>query len=123
MSRQSRLPAKADAAVVMARAQAEAARLQLGVLQAQATQAIARQQVPLRRWGACKEQSVVHGDPCPVRRHRRSEGGWSSANLVASEPGHRRQLPLREKLYVVANFKETQLRHMEPGMRVPYIPI
>ena len=30
--------------------------------------------------------------------------------------------PLREQLYVVANFKETQLRRMQPGMKVRLIP-
>ena len=30
--------------------------------------------------------------------------------------------PLRERLYVVANFKETQLRRMQPGMKVRLIP-
>ncbi len=30
--------------------------------------------------------------------------------------------PLREHLYVVANFKETQLRRMQPGMKVRLIP-
>ena len=30
--------------------------------------------------------------------------------------------PLREQLYVVANFKETQLRRMQPGMKVRLMP-
>ena len=30
--------------------------------------------------------------------------------------------PMREHLYVIANFKETQLRRMEPGMKVRLTP-
>ena len=30
--------------------------------------------------------------------------------------------PLRGQLYVVANFKETQLRHMQPGQKVLLTP-
>jgi len=112
---------KADAAVVMARAQAEAARLQLGVLQAQATQAIARQQSAVTAVQLAESNlsyTVIRAPFDGIVGRRAAEPG----QLVSPRNQVIAVTPLREKLYVVANFKETQLRHMEPGMRVRLIP-
>ena len=112
---------KADAAVVMARAQAEAARLQLSVLRAQAAQAMARQQsaaTAVRLAESNLSYTVIRAPFDGIVGRRAAEPG----QLVSPRNQVIAVTPLRDKLYVVANFKETQLRHMEPGMRVRLIP-
>jgi len=113
--------AKADAAVVMATAQAEAARRQLDVLKAQVVQANARQQsaaAAVRLAENNLSYTVIRAPFDGVVGRRAAEPGQevSPRNQVIAVT------PLRDKLYVIANFKETQLRHMEPGMRVRLTP-
>ncbi|MBN8897570.1 MAG: HlyD family secretion protein, partial [Rhodospirillales bacterium] len=86
---------KAAAAVTSAVAQKAAAEQQLAVLQAQAAQAVAR--------AANMRAAVVLADVAP------------GTQVIAIAP-------TRERLFVIANLKETQLRHMRQGMKVRLTP-
>ena len=112
---------KADAAVASAQAQEQAAREQLTVLAAQVTQAEARQQS-----AAAAEQLAANNLAYTVIRapfdgivgNRAAEPGEHvspGTQLIALAPPP-------AQLYVTANFKETQLAHMRPGMKVRVIP-
>jgi membrane fusion protein, multidrug efflux system len=112
---------KADAAVASAQAQKSAAEQQLDVLAAQLGQAHARQQS-----AAAAEQlaqndlayTVIRAPFDGIAGNRAAELGehvMPGAQLIAVAPRP-------EDLYITANFKETQLFHMRPGMKVRLIP-
>ena len=112
---------KANAAVTAAQAQKAAAEQQLSVLRAQIVQAKARQQnadaaVQLAQNNL--SYTVIRAPFDGIAGNRAAELGQHvtpATQLIAVAP-------LPEQLYVVANFKETQLRRMQPGMKVRLIP-
>ena len=112
---------KANAAVVAAQAQKAAAEQQLGVLNAQVMQATARQQNAAAAVQLAENNlayTVIRAPFDGIAGNRAAELGQHvtpATQLIAVAP-------LREQLYVVANFKETQLRRMQPGMKVRLIP-
>ena len=105
---------KANAAVVSAQAQKAAAEQQLGVLQAQVIQARARQQNAAAAVQLAENNlayTVIRAPFDGIVGNRAAELGQHvtpGAQLIAVAP-------LPDQLYVVANFKETQLRHMQPA--------
>ena len=112
---------KAAAALTSSVAQKVAAEQQLAVLQAQAVQATARA-ANARAAVTLAENALAYTTiKAPfdgVVGNRAAELGQRvapGAQVIAVAP-------LRERLYVVANFKETQLRHMRRGMKVRLIP-
>jgi membrane fusion protein, multidrug efflux system len=112
---------KANAALASAEAQKAAAEQQLAVLQAQVTQAMARQQNATATVQLAENNlayTVIRAPFDGVVGNRAAELGQHvqpGAQLIAVTP-------LAEKLYVVANFKETQLRRMHAGMKVELVP-
>jgi membrane fusion protein (multidrug efflux system) len=112
---------KANAAVVAAQAQKAAAEQQLDVLRAQVVQARARQQNAAAAAQLAENNlayTVIRAPFDGIAGNRAAELGQHvtpASQLIAVAP-------LREQLYVVANFKETQLRRMEPGMKVRLVP-
>jgi membrane fusion protein (multidrug efflux system) len=112
---------KANAAVVAAQAQKAAAEQQLGVLNAQVIQATARQQNAAAAVTLAENNvayTVIRAPFDGIAGNRAAELGQHvtpATQLIAVAP-------LREHLYVVANFKETQLRRMQPGMKVRLVP-
>ena len=112
---------KANAAVVSAQAQKAAAEQQLAVFQAQVTQAKARQQNAAAAQQLAENNltyTVIRAPFDGIAGNRAAELGqhvMPGAQLIAVAP-------LPDKLYVVANFKETQLRRMHPGMKVTLVP-
>ncbi|MDR3537396.1 MAG: HlyD family secretion protein [Acetobacteraceae bacterium] len=112
---------KAAASLTSAIAQTSAAEQQLDVLQAQATQAEARARNAAAAVTLAENAlsyTVIRAPFDGVVGNRAAEPGQHVApgtQLIAVAP-------LPEKLYVVANFKETQLRRMHPGMKVRLIP-
>src|SRR5579864_6441211 len=112
---------KADAAVVAAQAQKAAAQAQLDVLGAQVVQAQARQQNATAAVTLAENNlayTVIRAPFDGIAGNRAAELGQHvtpATQLIAVAP-------VRDKLYVVANFKETQLAHMQPGMKVRLIP-
>ncbi|HEY2617638.1 MAG TPA: HlyD family secretion protein [Acetobacteraceae bacterium] len=112
---------KANAAVVAAQAQKAAAEQQLGVLSAQVVQATARQQNAAAAVTLAENNlayTVIRAPFDGIAGNRAAELGQHvtpATQLIAVAP-------LREHLYVVANFKETQLRRMQPGMKVRLVP-
>jgi membrane fusion protein (multidrug efflux system) len=112
---------KANAAVVSAQAQKAAAEQQLAVLEAQVTQAKARQRNATAAVQLAENNlsyTVIRAPFDGIVGNRAAELGQHvqpGAQLIAVAP-------LPEKLYVVANFKETQLRRMHPGMKVELVP-
>jgi membrane fusion protein (multidrug efflux system) len=112
---------KANAAVVAAVAQEAAAEQQLAVLKAQVVQAGARQQNSAAAVTLAENNlayTVIRAPFDGIAGNRAAELGQHvtpATQLIAVAP-------LREHLYVVANFKETQLRRMQPGMKVRLIP-
>jgi membrane fusion protein (multidrug efflux system) len=111
---------KANASVVAMQAQ-KAAEQQLGVLNAQVMQATARQQNAAAAVTLAENNlayTVIRAPFDGIAGNRAAELGQHvtpATQLIAVAP-------LRERLYVVANFKETQLRRMQPGMKVRLIP-
>jgi membrane fusion protein, multidrug efflux system len=111
---------KANAAVVSAQAQRASAEQQLAVFQAQVTQAKARQQNATAAVQLAENHlayTVIRAPFDGIVGNRAAELGQHvqpGAQLIAVAP-------LPEKLYVVANFKETQLRRMHPGMKVQLV--
>ena len=107
---------KANAGVVAAQAQKAAAEQQLAVLSAQVIQATARQQNAAATTQLAENNlayTVIRAPFDGIAGNRAAELGQHvtpATQLIAVAP-------LRGKLYVVANFKETQLRRMEPGMK------
>ena len=112
---------KADAAVVAAQAQKAAAQAQLDVLGAQVVQAQARQQNAAAAVTLAENNlayTVIRAPFDGIAGNRAAELGQHvtpATQLIAVAP-------VRNKLYVVANFKETQLHRMRPGMKVRLIP-
>ncbi len=112
---------KAAASLTSAIAQRSAAEQQLDVLQAQATQAEARARNAAAAVTLAQNAlsyTVIRAPFDGVVGNRAAEPGQHVApgtQLIAVAP-------LPERLYVVANFKETQLRRMHPGMKVRLIP-
>lgn len=113
--------AKAAAALVAAKAQLAAAEQQLPVLHAQAAQAEARR-VNAEAAVALAENNlrytVIRAPFDGIVGNKAVEPGQHVA------PGTQVMAiaPPPNKLFVVANFKETQLRDMRPGMNVRLIP-
>ncbi len=112
---------KANAAVVAAQAQKAAAEQQLAVLKAQVVQAKARQQHAAASVQLAEDNlsyTVIRAPFDGIVGNRAAELGQHvtpATQLIAVAP-------MQDKLYVVANFKETQLRHMQPGMKVRLVP-
>ncbi len=112
---------KADAAVAAATAQEVAAEQQLGVLRAEVVEARARQELAeasLQLAANNLAHTVIRAPFDGIVGNRAAEPGehvTPETQLIAIAP-------LREKLYVVANFKETQLRRIRPGMKVRLVP-
>jgi membrane fusion protein (multidrug efflux system) len=112
---------KANAAVVSAQAQKAAAVQQLAVFQAQVTQAEARRQNATASVQLAENNlayTVIRAPFDGIVGNRAAELGqhvMPGAQLIAVAP-------LPDKLYVVANFKETQLRRMRAGMKVSLVP-
>jgi membrane fusion protein (multidrug efflux system) len=112
---------KANAAVISAQAQKAAAQQQLAVFQAQVVQATARRQNAAAALQLAKNNltyTVIRAPFDGIVGNRAAELGQHvqpGAQLIAVAP-------LPDKLYVVANFKETQLRHMHAGMKVELTP-
>jgi membrane fusion protein (multidrug efflux system) len=112
---------KANAAVVAAEAQKAAAEQQLAVLSAQVLQAKAREQNTAATVQLAENNmayTVIRAPFDGIVGNRVAELGQHvtpTSLLIAVAP-------IREHLYVVANFKETQLRRMQPGMKVRLTP-
>jgi membrane fusion protein, multidrug efflux system len=112
---------KAAAALASAQAQKTAAEQQLGVLAAQVTQAQARAQNAAAAVKLAEDNlsyTVIRAPFDGIVGNRAAELGQHVApgqQLIAVAP-------LPDQLYVVANFKETELRRMRPGMHVRLIP-
>jgi len=112
---------KANAAVTAAQAQKTASEQQLSVLNAQIVQTKARQQnanAAARLAENNLAYTVIRAPFDGIAGNRAAELGQHvtpATQLIAVAP-------LPEQLYVVANFKETQLRRVHPGMKVRLIP-
>jgi membrane fusion protein, multidrug efflux system len=112
---------KANAAVVSAQAQKASAEQQLAVFQAQVAQAKARQQNATAAVQLAENNlayTVIRAPFDGIVGNRAAEPGQHvqpGSQLIAVAP-------LPDKLFVLANFKETQLRGMQPGMKVRLIP-
>ena len=112
---------KAEAQLAVAVAQEAAARDQLAVLAAQVTQAEARQQGAEAQLTLARnnlDHTVIRAPFDGVVGNRAAQPGKHVApgtQLLALAP-------LANQLYVTANFKETQIRHMRPGQTVRLIP-
>lgn len=108
---------KNDAATVSAQAQLNAAEQQLQVLTAQLNQAQARQQSAAASVRMAKDNlsyTIIRAPFDGVIGNRAAQLGEhvpAGTQLIA-------EAPERANLYVLANFKETQLAHMTPGMKV-----
>jgi membrane fusion protein (multidrug efflux system) len=108
---------KAEAAVTAARAGLEAARGALPVLDAQARSALARRdaaKAALALAEANLEYTVIRAPFAGVAGNRAAQLGQhvrSGQNLIAVSP-------TADRLYVTANFKETQLRRIREGQPV-----
>ena len=112
---------KADAALVATQAQRRSAEEALTVAEAQLVQAEARQ----RTAGAALQLAENNLAYTVIRAPFEGIVGNRAAQLGARvSPGQ--QLiaiaPPPESLFIVANFKETQLRRMQPGQPVRLIP-
>ncbi|HET7880782.1 MAG TPA: HlyD family secretion protein [Acetobacteraceae bacterium] len=112
---------KANAAVSAAQAQKAAAEQQLSVFNAQIGQARARRQNADAAVQLAENNlayTVIRAPFDGIAGNRAAELGQHvtpATQLIAVAP-------LPERLYVVANFKETQLRRMRPGMKVRLVP-
>ena len=113
--------AKAAAALNAARAQLAATQQQLPVLHAQAAQAEARRLNAVAAVALAENNlsyTVIRAPFDGIVGNRAVEPGQHVApgtQMIALAPPP-------AKLFVVANFKETQLRGMRPGMKVRLIP-
>jgi membrane fusion protein (multidrug efflux system) len=112
---------KADAALASAQARKSAAVQQFDVLAAQLGQARARQQSAAAAEQLARNNlayTVIRAPFDGIVGNRAAELGehvMPGAQLIAVAP-------LPEDLYVTANFKETQLFRMRPGMKVRLVP-
>jgi membrane fusion protein (multidrug efflux system) len=112
---------KAEAALIAARAQEQAAEQALSVAQAQAAQAEAHARTARAALVLAENNlgyATIRAPFDGIVGNRAAQLG----QLIA--PGQQiiAIAPLPEHLYVVANFKETQLRRMKPGQKVRLIP-
>jgi membrane fusion protein, multidrug efflux system len=112
---------KAAAALASAQAQKTAAEQQIGVLGAQVAQAQARAQNAAAAVKLAEDNlayTVIRAPFDGIAGNRAAELGQhvtAGQQLIAVAPPP-------DLLYVVANFKETQLRRMRPGMNVRLVP-
>jgi membrane fusion protein (multidrug efflux system) len=112
---------KSVAGVSSARAQKESALHALAVAEAQVTQAEARevmQAAALKLAERNLEYTVIRAPFDGIAGNRAAQLGQHvnpTLQLISVTP-------LREQLYVIANFKETQLRRMKPGQNVVLTP-
>jgi membrane fusion protein (multidrug efflux system) len=112
---------KAAAALTSAQAQKSAAEQQIGVLAAQVGQAQAKAQNAAAAVKLAENNlayTVIRAPFDGIAGNRAAELGQHvtpGQQLIAVAP-------LPDQLYVTANFKETELRHMRPGMKVRLIP-
>ena len=112
---------KAVAALASAQAQKTAAEEQLGVLAAQVSQAQAHAANTAASVKLAENNlayTVIRAPFDGIVGNRAAELGQhvsAGQQLIAVAP-------LPDQLYVVANFKETQLHRMRPGMKVRLIP-
>ncbi len=108
---------KADAALMAAQARKTAAEQQLAVDAAQLVQAQARQQsaaAAVKLAANNLSYTTIRAPFDGIVGNRAAQLGehvQTGAQLIAVAP-------LRRQLYVTANFKETQLAHMQPGLKV-----
>jgi membrane fusion protein (multidrug efflux system) len=112
---------KAEAALRSAQAQVIAAEQQLSVCTAQVAQAEARK----RNGEAALKLAENNLDYTAIRAPFDGIVGNRAAQLgqhVAAGTQLIAVAPPRQRLYVVANFKETQLKRMEPGQKVVLTP-
>jgi membrane fusion protein, multidrug efflux system len=112
---------KAQAALANARAMRQASGAAQMVAQAQVTQAEARK--------ATAESAVRLAERDLSYTVIRSPIDGIAGNRAAQLGAHVRPgaqviavAPLRDQVFVIANFKETQLRHVEPGQKVLLTP-
>ncbi len=111
---------KNDAGTVSAQAQLTAAEQQLQVLTAQLNQAQARQQSAAAAVRMAQDNlsyTVIRAPFDGVVGNRAAQLGEhvpAGTQLIA-------EAPERAQLYVLANFKETQLAHVTPGMQVDVV--
>ncbi len=112
---------KAEAALHSAQAQKIAAEQLLTVMQAQEAQAVARKQNADASVKLAENNlgyTVIRAPFDGIVGNRAAELGAHVAagtQLIAVAPPP-------ERLYVVANFKETQLKRMQPGQKVTLVP-
>lgn len=112
---------KAAASLASAEAQKNAAEQQLAVLQAQVSQAEAKREnaeAAVRLAENNLSYTVIRAPFDGIAGNRAAEIGQHVApgtQLIAVAP-------MPTQLYVVANFKETQLRRMRPGMKARLVP-
>jgi membrane fusion protein (multidrug efflux system) len=112
---------KATAAVAAMRAQEETARSALAVAEAQVTQAEAKkltQDAAVKLAERSLDYTVIRAPFDGVVGNRAAQLGQHvnpTLQLISVTP-------LRGQLYVIANFKETQLRRMQPGQKVVLTP-
>jgi membrane fusion protein (multidrug efflux system) len=112
---------KSEAALASAKAQKSAAEQQLTVIASQLTQAVARQQNAAAAATLAQNNltyTVIRAPFDGIVGNRAAELGqhvMPGAQLIAVAP-------LPGQLYVVANFKETQLRRMAAGQKVRLVP-
>jgi membrane fusion protein (multidrug efflux system) len=112
---------KADAALTAAQAQKRAAEEALGVAQAQVVQADAK----IRSMQAALQLAENNLSYTVIRAPFDGIVGNRAAQLGQDvTPGQQliAVAPPPEQLFVVANFKETQLRRMLPGQKVRLVP-
>jgi membrane fusion protein, multidrug efflux system len=112
---------KSVAAVASAEAQRDSAQRALAVAEAQVAQAIAHKETldaALKLAERNLADTVIRAPFDGVVGNRSAQLGQHvnpTLQLISVTP-------LREQLYVVANFKETQLRRMKPGQKVVLTP-
>jgi membrane fusion protein, multidrug efflux system len=112
---------KAAAALTSAQAQKSAAEQQVGVLAAQVAQVQARAQNAAAAVKLAEDNlayTVIRAPFDGIAGNRAAQLGQhvtAGQQLIAVAP-------LPDQLYVVANFKETQLRRMVAGMKVRLVP-
>ncbi len=112
---------KASAALAAARAQRQTAQDALAVAEAQVAQAEARQateQTAVRLAERNLAYTTIRAPFDGIAGNRAAQLGEHvrpGAQIIALTP-------LRGQLYIIANFKETQLRRMQPGQRVEVTP-
>ena len=108
---------KASAALLKAQAALEAEKQQLAVLEAQKARGGGQAAAGPRDAAACPKRSRQHGDPRAGGRRRRANRAGQTGQYVKPGTQLLSLVPL-PKVYITANFKETQLTLMRPGQPV-----